>query len=101
MKQTFTPSEILALFLEDIGKACLARAEQLLRATADPEAHLDATERWLTAQEVAKILKTSPGYVYANAERYPFTRREGRLVRFSAQGLEAYQRQNGLPDARP
>jgi hypothetical protein len=96
-----TATEVTALLWQDIGKAYLERAEQLLRATAEPEAHLDSAERWLTAQEVAKILKTSPGYVYANAEKYPFTRREGRLVRFSAQGLEAYQRLNGRPDARP
>jgi hypothetical protein len=99
-----TQAEVTALLWQDIGRACIERAEQLLRASAEPEAHLEAADRWLTAQEVARVLRASPGHVYANADRYPFTRREGRLVRFSARGLEAYQRMqtvNGALDARP
>jgi len=41
----------------------------------------------LTAPEVAVQLGTSVKLVYRSAARWPFTRRVGRLVRFSAAGL--------------
>jgi hypothetical protein len=86
-----TAPEILALWLQDVGRACLERAEQLLRATAMPESHLtEPADRWLTAKEVAQILRASPDFIYGHADEYPFTRREGKLVRFSARGLDEY-----------
>jgi hypothetical protein len=99
-----TQTEITALLWQDLARAYQERAEQLLRATAEPETHLEPVpDRWLTAQEVARALRASPGHVYANADKYPFTRREGRLVRFSAQGVQAYlmRIQNGARDAPP
>ena len=65
-----------------------------LLATTNPDPD-DGDDHFMTAQDVAHVLKTSQGYVYANAKKFPFTRREGRLVRFSARGLSQYLTENG------
>lgn len=44
----------------------------------------------LTAQDVAQRLHCSKRLVYARARAWPFTVREGRLVRFSAAGLDRW-----------
>ncbi len=46
-----------------------------------------STTHLLTAREVATRLGCSTRYVYANAGRFPFTVRLGRVVRFDASGL--------------
>jgi len=62
-----------------------------------PPTSLPAGDRWLTAREVAARLGCSPRYVYANADDFPFTRRAGALVRFSATGLEHWLARRPLP----
>ncbi len=47
-------------------------------------------DRLLTAQDVAQRLHCSKRLVYARARSWPFTVREGRLVRFSAAGLDRW-----------
>ena len=47
-------------------------------------------DRLLTAADIAERMKVSKRYVYANADRWPFTRRLGRAVRFSAAGLDTW-----------
>lgn len=44
----------------------------------------------LTAEQVAERLGCSRRYIYAKAPGFPFTVRLGRLVRFSAAGLERW-----------
>ena len=57
---------------------------------APPGGNGTTPDRMLTAADVAERLEVSKRYVYANATSWPFTRRIGRAVRFSAQGLDAW-----------
>jgi excisionase family DNA binding protein len=49
-----------------------------------------AADRLLSAREVASRLGCSVRYVYARAATFPFTKRDGHLVRFSAAGLDRW-----------
>jgi excisionase family DNA binding protein len=51
-----------------------------------------APDLLLDVNQAAERLGVSPDYVYRNHHHFPFTRREGRSLRFSAQGLEKYIR---------
>ena len=70
-----------------IGELERVKAEAMARLVA-PEGE----DALLTAEEAAEVLNVSPATVYRNADRYPFVRREGRLVRFSRRGLQEYVR---------
>ena len=50
-------------------------------------------ERLLTVEEAARTLGVSEDWLYRRAPRLPFTVRLGRVLRFSAEGLERYIRQ--------
>lgn len=90
-----TANEIMIRLLQDISQACETRITQLARLPqAEPK---DLTEdRDLTARQVADLLGVSVSYVYHNALTFPFVRRHGRAVRFSARGVEAYRRQQDV-----
>ena len=49
-------------------------------------------DRLLSVDEVAARLGQSKDWLYRHAAKLPFTRRVGRQVRFSSQGLESYIR---------
>jgi hypothetical protein len=85
-----TPWEIIGLWMQDMAKVCDARGAQLLRASAEPEAHLESADHWFKAEEVAQIMGVSTDFIYRNKDKYPFTVREGTNVRFSKLGLDAY-----------
>ncbi len=64
-----------------------------LKAMADAVfSRPEPPDRLLTAEEAAPILNVSPATLYRKADRLPFSRREGRLVRFSARGLQEHMR---------
>ena len=50
-------------------------------------------DRWLTAEEVAQRTEFSVDYVYRHADKFPFTRRQGRTLRFSEAGLVRWMAQ--------
>ncbi len=47
-------------------------------------------DQLLEVPEVAHRLGVSPNYLYRNSKRFPFTRRMGRKLLFSSQGLDSY-----------
>lgn len=55
-------------------------------------APVERPDRLLSADDAADILGISTATVYREADRYPFTVREGRRVRFSEAGIRAYLR---------
>ncbi len=61
---------------------------RLLR-TASPD---PVPDRLLTVKEAAAILHYTADKLYRHADKFPFTVREGRLVRFSSQGIQTYIR---------
>jgi hypothetical protein len=81
------PEELPRLLgdLEEVRCTAMARltAPQAADATPAPDELLDVAE-------AARRLGRSTDYLYRNAHAYPFTRRDGRAVRFSARGIERY-----------
>ena len=53
----------------------------------------DGADELLDVKATARRLGASEDYVYRHAKRLPFTVRQGRMVRFSARGIERYIRQ--------
>jgi excisionase family DNA binding protein len=47
----------------------------------------NGTDRWMTVSEVAERTGFSADYLYRDAGKLPFTRRQGRTLRFSETGL--------------
>lgn len=50
-------------------------------------------DRLLNIEEAAAILGKTKDWLYRRADRLPFTAREGRLLRFSSNGIQQYIRQ--------
>ena len=71
--------------LEEIRATALARL-------ASPEQEPQLPESLLDVDEAATRLGVSPHYLYRNHRRFPFTRRMGRSLRFSSNGIEQYIR---------
>jgi excisionase family DNA binding protein len=84
--QTLLPHDLPRLLgeLEELRATALAR---LVSPSPSP-----APDTLLGVDEAAKRLGMSRDYIYRNHQRYPFTRREGRSLKFSAQGIERYLR---------
>ena len=49
----------------------------------------------ISIEQAAGRLGLSPSYLYRNHQQFPFTRRVGRSLRFSAQGLQSYIERTG------
>lgn len=63
----------------------LAVSSSTSRATPEPDSLLDVAQASLR-------LHVSRDWLYRNAERLPFTVRQGRLLRFSSVGIDRYIR---------
>ena len=78
----------------------LAALDTLLRARLTSEAMDDqkaeAKDRLLKIDEAAAKLGTTKDYLYRHAEKFPFTVRIGRALRFSEDGIERYIREAPL-----
>jgi predicted DNA-binding transcriptional regulator AlpA len=73
-----------------LGDAILDAIRQAVRAEVRYAAskHESDEERLLTADEAAKMLSTSPDWLYRHAKKLPFTRKLGpKMLRFSHQGM--------------
>ena len=83
--RTIDPSELPRLLgdLEEIRATALARL-------ASPQHESEVPDSLLDVDEAAARLKVSPHYLYRNHHHLPFTRRIGRSLRFSSNGIERY-----------
>lgn len=67
---------------------------EIIRSTAQLKmtvpAPLQTPNQLLDAKAAAVRLGMSEDYVYRHASNFPFTRRNGRSVRFSSAGIDAY-----------
>jgi hypothetical protein len=75
-----------------IGQLEAAKATAWARLTAPAIAPQVHDER-LDVAAAAERLGVSPDYLYRHAEEYPFTRRQGRKLLFSALGIEKHIQQ--------
>ena len=83
------PSEQLPRFLGDLEEV---RATALMRLSA-PVAAVQH-DQLLNVEEAAVRFGMSRDYLYRHAAKLPFTRRVGRKVLFSSQGMDDYIRRN-------
>src|ERR1700693_2301491 len=88
--RTLAPEELPRLLgdLEEIRTTALARLAAPATASAAPDQSLEVPE-------AAHRLGVSPDYLYRNHRKFPFSRREGRKVLFSARGIDQYIQSNG------
>ena len=73
-----------------LGALAEADARLRLRLVASPALPSAEADRLLTVEDVAERLAVTEDYVYRHADEWPFTRRVGRQLRFSARGLDEW-----------
>jgi hypothetical protein len=90
LAETLSPADIPALLgeLEQIRVTALARL-------SPPAASVSRPDELLDVRATAKRLGVSEAYLYAHHREYPFTRRQGRKLLFSALGIDKHIRQQG------
>ena len=77
-----------------IGQLETAKAVAWQRLTAKLEPAVEAgCDELLAVPEAARRLGVSEDYLYRHSREYPFTRRQGRKLLFSAQGIDRQIRQ--------
>ena len=86
------PPEELPALLALLAAIATSVAARFLAAAADDHTASDGADRNLGIAEAAERLGVSKDFLYRRAKRLPFTRRIGRRLLFSAQGLEAWNR---------
>ena len=83
---TSAPLETLAPIALHLAALQVAVATRL----AAPRGRDDGPDRLLRVKEAAALLGMSPDWLYRNADRFRFTVRNGRSLRFSERGLRRY-----------
>ena len=76
-----------------IGQLEAAKATAWARLTA-PAPTQPEHDELINVPEAARRLGISEDYLYSHHREYPFTRRQGRKLLFSALGIERHIRQN-------
>ena len=82
------PRETLADFLGDLERVRVTALSRLIAPV--PNKH--PSDELLGVAEAARRLGVSRDYLYHNHHRFPFVRRVGRGLRFSAEGVGNYIR---------
>jgi hypothetical protein len=85
MAREAAPEELPAL----IGQLEAAKATAWARLTSPTPARAEHDEL-LGVAEAARRLGVSTDYLYSHHRDYPFTRRQGRKLLFSAQGIDRH-----------
>ena len=85
------PAEELPDFLGELESI---RAVAWARLTAPTAPAQQNHDELLGVAEAASRLGVSEDYLYRHSQEYPFTRRQGRKLLFSAQGVQKHIRQN-------
>ncbi len=78
-----------------LGELETIRAVAWSRLTAAPAAK-QASDELIDVEEAARRLGVSSSYLYRNHQQFPFSRRVGRSLRFSSQGLQNHIEQTGV-----
>lgn len=83
------PVEAIPLVLTRLCSIQTSLTLRLMEAAAH-EQPAGSCDQLLTVDEAAARLRVSPDYLYRHSRKLPFALRQGRLLRFSAKGLERY-----------
>lgn len=79
------PVEELPALLGSLAEITATAQARLLTPSTAP-----GRDELLTVDECAQRLRVSPDWLYRAHHRLPFTRRIGKTLRFSANGLDVY-----------
>jgi predicted DNA-binding transcriptional regulator AlpA len=90
--RTLAPDELPRL----LGDLETVRAVAWSRLTAPAPPTQRGRDELLDIEEAARRLGISASYLYRNHRRFTFSRRVGRSLRFSAEGIESYIQQSGV-----
>lgn len=88
------PEELPKLLGELEEIRCTAMARLIAPVPSQPPDEL------LDVEAAARRLGMSKDYLYRHADSFPFTRRMGRSLRFSARGIDAYIKQHKHIDSK-
>lgn len=83
------PADELPDFIGELEAAKAIAWARLMAPAAAEQTH----DELVPVEVAAERLGVSRDYVYRHSEEYPFTRRQGRKLLFSAQGIEKHIRQ--------
>ena len=83
------PAEELPDFIGRLESAKAVAWARLMAPASDPQEH----DELLPVEVAAERLGISKDYLYRQHSQYPFTRRQGRKLLFSALGIEKYIQQ--------
>jgi predicted DNA-binding transcriptional regulator AlpA len=75
---------------EFLGAIERVRVTALARLTAPVQEVSAGADRLVGISEAAERLACSTSYLYRNADRFPFTRRRGRRLVFSSNGISTF-----------
>jgi predicted DNA-binding transcriptional regulator AlpA len=78
-----------------LGELETIRAVAWSRLTAAATTTQQAHDELISIEQAAGRLGLSPSYLYRNHQKFSFTRRVGRSLRFSSQGLQSYIERTG------
>lgn len=90
--QNLRPDELPHL----LGELETVRAVAWSRLTVPAPASQQARDELLDIEAAAGRLRVSESYLYRNHRRFPFSRRVGRSLRFSASGIDSYIQESGV-----
>jgi excisionase family DNA binding protein len=76
-----------------IGQLESVKAAAWARLSSPAAAQSQSHDELLSVEVAAERLGVSRDYLYRHAQDYPFTRRQGRKLLFSAHGIEKHIRQ--------
>lgn len=85
----------LAALPAELARAAAVQARIAARLAAAAPAAAPIQDQLLDIDEAAAALKKSTTWLYHHAKELPFTRRVGRALRFSSQGLRRYLDRQG------
>jgi predicted DNA-binding transcriptional regulator AlpA len=85
--------------LETVRAVAWSRLTAPAPAVVPAASDQKARDELLDVDQAAARLGMSAGYLYHNHKRFPFSRRVGRSLRFSAEGIDSYIRESGHRNA--
>ena len=97
--RSLTPDELPRL----LGELETVRAVAWSRLSPPAPMIQQARDELLDVDAAAARLGMSASYLYRNHGKFPFSRRVGRSLRFSAEGIDSYIQESGVltPRRRP
>lgn len=90
--RSLAPEELPRL----LGELETVRAVAWSRLAPPAPANSQTRDEWLDVDAAASRLHMSACYLYRHHHIFPFTRKVGRSLRFSASGIESYISESGV-----